>query len=110
MSSEARQIANAANAQLSTGPRTEEGKASSSQNARTHGLTAGQLIIRPENREEFDELLAGLQAAVAPQGTLQQTLFDELVASAWNLRRIRRMEAELNASAASDPTPSMTPS
>ena len=49
MSSEARQTANAANARLSTGPSTEEGKARSSQNARTHGLTAARLVIAPED-------------------------------------------------------------
>ena len=96
---EARQTANAANARLSTGPRTVEGKARSSQNARTHGLTAAQLVIAPEDREEFDELQARLQDDVRPQGALQQVLFDQIVASAWNLRRIRRMEAELTASA-----------
>ena len=98
--SSARQSANAANAQLSTGPRTPDGKARSAQNARKHGLTAKDLLIGPEDREEFDELLAGLQADVAPQGTLQQTLFDELVSSAWNLRRVRRLQAELCAHAA----------
>src|SRR5438270_9938550 len=45
MSSPARQMANAANAQLSTGPRTGQGKARSSQNARTHGLSAKRLAI-----------------------------------------------------------------
>ena len=99
MSSEARHTANSANARLSTGPRTEEGKARSSQNARTHGLTASQLLIASEDREEFDDLHAQLQADVRPQGALQQTLFEQLVASAWNLRRIRRMEAELMAAA-----------
>lgn len=99
MTSEARQAANASNACLSTGPRTGEGKARSSQNARTHGLTATGLVIAAEDREEFDELLAQLQADIRPQGALQQILFDQLVASAWNLRRIRRMEAELTASA-----------
>jgi hypothetical protein len=98
--SAARQSANAANARLSTGPQTPEGKAQSSQNARKHGLTAQDLVIGPEDREEFNELLAGLQADVAPEGTLQQALFDELVSSAWNLRRIRRMETELCAGAA----------
>ena len=98
--SSARQSANVANAQLSTGPRTPDGKARSAQNARKHGLTAKDLLIGPEDREEFDELLAGLQADVAPQGTLQQTLFDELVSSAWNLRRVRRLQAELCAHAA----------
>jgi hypothetical protein len=99
MFSEARQTANAANASLSTGPRTNEGKARSSQNACTHGLTAAQLVIAAEDHEEFDELHAELQADIRPQGALQQILFDQLVASAWNLRRIRRMETELTASA-----------
>jgi len=99
MSSEARHTANSANARLSTGPRTEEGKARSSQNAHTHGLTAAQLVIASEDHQEFDDLHAQLQADVRPQGALQQTLFEQLVASAWNLRRIRRMEAELMAAA-----------
>jgi hypothetical protein len=95
-----RQTANAANAQLSTGPKSPVGKASSSQNARKHGLTAAELLIGPEDREEFDAKLADYQADVAPQGVIQQTLFDELVAAAWNLRRIRRMETELCAGSA----------
>jgi len=99
MISEAHQTANAANACLSTGPRTNEGKARSSQNARTHGLTAAQLVIAAEDSEEFGELHAQLQADIRPEGALQQILFDQLVASAWNLRRIRRMETELTASA-----------
>ena len=99
MYSEAHQSANAANARLSTGPRTVEGKARSSQNARTHGLTAAQLVVAAEDREEFDDLHAQLQADIRPQGALQQILFDQMVAAAWNLRRIRRMETELTASA-----------
>jgi hypothetical protein len=98
--SAARQTANSANAQLSTGPKSPEGKASSSQNARKHGLTAAELLIGPEDREEFDALLADYESDVAPQGAIQQTLFDELVAAAWNLRRIRRMETELCAGVA----------
>jgi hypothetical protein len=95
-----RAAANKANAQHSTGPRTEAGKLRSSLNARTHGLTAARLVIADEDREEFDELLTQLQTDIRPQGALQQVLFDQLVASAWNLRRILRMEAELNASTA----------
>jgi hypothetical protein len=99
MSSEARQIANAANAQLSTGPRTDQGKARSSQNARTHGLTASQLFIPAEDREEFDKLHDELLADIRPQGAIQETLFEQVIDSAWNLRCIRRMQAQLNASA-----------
>jgi hypothetical protein len=99
MTSEASQTANAANALLSTGPRTNEGKARSSQNARQHGLTAAHVVIAAEEREEFEGLHAQLQSDVRPQGALQQILFDQLVASALNLGRIRRMEAELTGSA-----------
>jgi hypothetical protein len=98
--SAARRSANVANAQLSTGPRTNDGKARSAQNARKHGLTAQDLVIGPEDREEFEALLAEFQNDVAPQGAVQQILFDELVGAAWNLRRIRRMETELCVGAA----------
>jgi hypothetical protein len=93
--SPARLAANAANAQHSTGPRTPEGQARSSQNARTHGLTARDLVVGPDEREEFEEFLNSYQTDVKPQGAIQQTLFDDLVSAAWNLRRIRRMEVQL---------------
>jgi hypothetical protein len=94
-SSATRLAANAANAQHSTGPRTPEGQARSSKNARTHGLTARDVIIAPDEREEFEQLLNDYQNDVKPQGAIQLTLFDELVAAAWNLRRVRRLEVQL---------------
>jgi hypothetical protein len=87
-----RLAANAANAQHSTGPRTPEGLARSSQNSRTHGLTARDVIVAPDEREEFEQLLHDYQTDVKPQDAIQRSLFDDLVAAAWNLRRIRRME------------------
>jgi len=101
-SSSARRAANTANAQHSTGPRTPEGQARSSQNARTHGLTARDLIVAPNEREEFEELLDDYQTDVKPQGAIQHTLFDELVGAAWNLRRVRRMEVQLCSDTADD--------
>ena len=93
--SAARLTANATNSQHSTGPRTEEGKARSSQNATKHGLSAREVIIAPGEHEEFQQLLTDFKIDIKPQGAIQQSLFDELVAAAWNLRRARRMEAEL---------------
>jgi hypothetical protein len=92
--SPARLAANAANAQFSTGPRTSEGKSRSSQNASKHGLTAREVVIAPGEQEVFDALLAGLETDVQPQGAIQQTLFNQLVAAAWNLRRVRLLEAD----------------
>ena len=102
MQSAVRLAANAANAQLSTGPRTPEGKARSSQNARKHGLTARHFVVTEDEREEFDEFLAEYEETVAPDGPVEATLFQEMTVAAWNLRRIRRLEAEA-ASGPDDP-------
>ena len=83
-----RLAANAANAQHSTGPRTPEGRARSSQNARTHGLTARDVVVAPHEREEFEQFLNRYQTDVAPQDAVQLSVFDDLVAAAWDLRRI----------------------
>ncbi len=81
----------------STGPRTAEGKARSAANARTHGLTAKDVIIaNPEEQTEFDELIALHLAEVKPNGSIEQVIFDQMMADTWNLRRIRRLETALN--------------
>jgi len=96
MSTELKMQANRANAQSSTGPRTSQGKARSAQNACKHGLTAQQLMVRPEEREQFEELLAHYRSEIDPRGSIQQTLFDELVAAAWNLRRVRILQSQID--------------
>ena len=102
MHSHAKLAANAANAQLSTGPRTPEGKARAAQNARTHGLTARDLVLHEDEVEEFQDLLSSYERELQPRGVLERELFDQMVHAAWNLRRVRRLEAELSPDA-SDP-------
>ena len=48
--------ANRANALKSTGPKTLEGKAKVAMNALRHGLTAQQIIVRDDEREEFQAM------------------------------------------------------
>src|SRR5260370_32936272 len=86
-----RLAANAANAQHSTGPRTPEGRARSSQNARTHGLTARAVIVEPHEREEFEQFLNRYQTDVEPQDAVQLSVFDALVAPARDLRATPRI-------------------
>src|SRR6185312_7446603 len=95
MASPAQHIANQANAQHSTGPRTPEGKARVAQNAVRHGLTAKHLVIRPDDQPEFDQFQADLIAELDPQGAVEALTFHELLHAAWNLQRFRRIEAEL---------------
>jgi len=96
MASAAQITANQANAQRSTGPVTPEGKARVSQNALRHGLTAKHLVVRDDEREEFSDFQQSLQAELAPQGAIELITFHELLHAAWNLRRFRRIEAELS--------------
>jgi hypothetical protein len=95
MTATARAASNAANAQLSTGPRTKEGKARSSRNAVKHGLTSKQLVIAPGEEEEFAELHDSLLDQLAPEGAIEMNLFNMLAHAAWNLQRFRALEAQL---------------
>ncbi|MBK5293741.1 MAG: hypothetical protein JJE04_18940 [Acidobacteriia bacterium] len=100
MSSLTKIEANRANAQLSTGPRTPEGKAVSSLNARTHGLTSKDLVILPDEQDEFLDFQIELTGQIKPTGQLELSAFDNLLHAAWNMRRTRRLEAQLAASGA----------
>jgi len=95
MSSAAKLAVNAANAQASTGPRTEEGKAVCSKNAITLGLYARRDFIRPEEEPIYARLEAELQAELAPNGVLEQNLVDEIRRCTWRLRRCGQVEANL---------------
>ena len=98
--SDQKAAANQANAQLSTGPRTEEGKARSAQNARTHGLSSRELFIRDDEREEWGRFRADYMDDLQPSGAIELAVFAVIVSAAWNLRRVRILEAEAFASCA----------
>jgi len=85
--------ANQANSQLSTGPRTEEGKARSSQNSLKHGVFAKTIVLPGESQEEFDALLAGLRKDHKPEGETESNLVRGLAEIQWRLDRLRRYEA-----------------
>ncbi len=95
MLSQARLAANAANARLSTGPRSAEGKARSARNAVRHGLTARDVVVASEDREEFEQLQASLYEELRPEGALEQVLFNQALVASWRLFRITRIEAGL---------------
>src|SRR2546428_7961845 len=87
-----RLAANRQNAILSTDPRTPEGKAVACQNARTHGLLSRQVLLPDENRTRLIALREHFLAELAPVGELETLLVDRMIACAWRLRRLHRVE------------------
>ena len=93
MATAAQLAANQANAQKSTGPRTEAGKAASSMNALKHGLCAERLLIDQEDREAWEALRADYLARLAPEGAAEARLAERIAQLAWRRERGATMEA-----------------
>ncbi len=91
-----RTAANRRNAQLSTGPRTEEGKSRSRQNALKHGILASAVLITTgegvEDPAEFNDLLSALTRDLAPVGTLEEILVEKIAICCWRQKRALRCE------------------
>jgi hypothetical protein len=91
-----RQIeANRLNAQKSTGPRTPQGKAVSSQNALKSGLDAESQFVTGEDRADFAQLQDEYIARFQPLTPEERFQVDTLLRSEWILRRLFRAEAQL---------------
>lgn len=84
---------NRRNASLSTGPRTPNGKAASSLNARRHGILSREVLIPGEAEEDLQAFEEGLRSALRPVGDLEELLVDRIVSTAWRLRRLVRVES-----------------
>jgi hypothetical protein len=85
--------ANRLNAQKCTGPRTPEGKAISSQNALKTGIDANSEILRCEDREQHDTLVAEFYKRYHPTEPEERSLVDMLIRSEWLTRRYATIEA-----------------
>ena len=90
--SESRLEANRANAQLSTGPATPEGKQRSAMNAWRHGLT-GQVALMPgEDRDEFNRFCKSIVEDYHPEGPIENQLAHSIAEDFWRLNRGRAWE------------------
>ncbi len=95
MATAAQVIANNHNAMNSTGPKSEEGKRASSQNARKHGFSS----MLPASEKEAAELAAfteKLKAATNPEGILEEDAFYQIRDAAWRLEKIRRATSDID--------------
>jgi hypothetical protein len=89
--SAARRAAARANGAKSQGPVTPEGKAKSSLNAISHGLTASTLVLTTESKEKYEAVLASYREEYDPQGPTENALVEQLTAAEWLQSRTASM-------------------
>jgi hypothetical protein len=94
MSTQKQINANRQNAKKSTGPKSDEGKATVSQNAIKHGLFA-QSVVFGENEADYEVFHDNMLAELAPVGVVESMLAERAVNLAWRLRRAERMQNEV---------------
>ena len=89
--------ANRENAQHSTGPRTEEGKAKSSMNAVKTGLTGRTVLLPGDDVAAYREHLACLEERHKPANDAENMLVQSVADIEWRLARIPSLEAGIYA-------------
>jgi hypothetical protein len=95
MATPAQITANRLNAEKSTGPVTAEGKARSSQNSRTHGLTVSDETLARQYGPELEALLARYTSLYRPKDVVEEDLVSVLAHASLRLKRIEEAEAQL---------------
>ncbi len=93
---EKKKQSNRQNAKKSTGPKSEEGKQTISQNAVKHGLYSNALILNSpnlkEDQSEYLNLVLDLEKELAPEGVLENTLVRTVANCIWRSRRVTLAE------------------
>ena len=88
--------ANRANAAMSTGPRTPEGKARSACNSRSHGFTASTFaVVRLEDLNEVAHLKADLTAVYQPVNSQELFALERMALTQQAMLRAARLESGL---------------
>ena len=91
----ARLAANRRNAQLSTGPKTEEGKARARANAVKHGLTGAGIALPGEDAEAVAALFDAVRDELAPGSVVGAFLAQQVALAMVRCGRAARGEAAL---------------
>jgi hypothetical protein len=92
MASQKQIEANRRNAQKSTGPITDLGKATARFNALKHGMTASTAVLPYEDANSYAELRESFIATYRPANAVEASLVETIANSYWRLLRARRVE------------------
>ena len=93
--SEAQLAANRANAQLSTGPTSPEGREKSSQNRITHGLAGTFRLLGWEDPDQFQDLAKSFYNEHQPNSDSERRLVDSMVQHFWLMQRALTLQDQL---------------
>jgi hypothetical protein len=93
--SPAQLAANQANAQKSTGPKTEEGKANARFNARRHGLTGQFYCMSAQDEDAYLTFESHLLKTLKPVGAYENQIAISIIQDHWRLNRSRATEFNL---------------
>jgi hypothetical protein len=96
MATQAQIDANRGNAQRSTGPRTEAGKAAVSQNAIKYGLFCRNLLLRKEDPAALEILRKSVFDRVRPADPFEVLYAERIVVAAWKLQRALAAESKIS--------------
>jgi hypothetical protein len=86
---------NRQNAQKSTGPKTQAGKARSSRNSTRHALLAKAATLMAQPNQELESILARFNADLHPSSIHEEVLVQQMAVAAWRLRQSARIEVGL---------------
>ena len=103
MATSAQILANQANAQHSTGPKTDAGKAKASRNNIRHGLCLGILVLSEEDTAYQRGFEAKMRLEIKPAGAIEETVFAQLIDAHMRLRKIQHWIGMLTFQHADDP-------
>ena len=95
MATAAQILANRANAQKSTGPRTVEGKENSRLNAIDHNLTGTRCLRTKEEQAAFESYSGRLLPTLAPADELQLEIARRIVSTMFRLAQVPIIEANM---------------
>jgi hypothetical protein len=86
---------NRANAEKSTGPRTEAGKQRSKLNALRHGLTGQTVVLPTEDLSAYQRHSKSFLDEYQPQGATETQLTQSLIDTSWRMNRAAAVENNL---------------
>jgi len=93
--SESKLKANRANAQFSTGPTSEEGRAKASLNAVKTGLTGRTILLPSDDAAEYERHIQAFAEQYSPVGAREADLVQSIADTFWRLKRIPCLESAL---------------